>query len=615
MGDNGARLSARVTSAGRATLSLVLGLVLTAGILTAAGPASASSSPAPPSATWAAQPVPAVTAAAAPHPPSITFYFGLKRPEARADAAFYAVENPASHRYRRFLSLPQVSRRYGASAATRAAFATQVRKLGLTSRVDPSGVFARVTGTVPRFDRAFHVHIKRVFSNFPNVFTYELPKGERLRLPAALRPLVTVVDAVYAHSAPASGQGAAPRAKAGLRAPGPKNRGTWKRGCRAAKATGGYSYAQVRHAYGIQSLGSGAGASVAILNAGEDAPAPDIAANARCFHYPPAKIRVLRTDGQTAPFGRGTFEPQEDLALARGMAPGMRSMTFTKAWVDPALLFLGASQVLAERNRPDVLSISYGWCDRDVEGKGATPSWLAGASLMDAILVRLGLTGVATFAAAGDFGSSCDGAKFAGATWPAASPFLTAVGGTRLVLNKANQRVKEVVWNDLRWRPVSQGGGAGGGGFAATASRPPYQRGLRLRGNRRAVPDVAAAASNFPGYPVVLNNNWVADAGTSAATPLVAAAFAVIDARERALGKPSLGPVNGLLYYLYAHDRRAVYDVVSGNNKYYPKVPGWRAHRGYDLASGLGVPRFAAIAAALPHLTSGGDTASRRSPR
>jgi kumamolisin len=563
-------------------------------------------------------PVVSAAAAAAPHAPSITFYFGLTRPEARADAAFYAVENPASRSYRRFLSLSQVSRRYGASPATRTAFAAQIRKLGLSSRIDPSGVFARVTGTVAQFDKAFHVRIKRTFTNFPNVYTYVLPGHQRLRLPAALRPLVTVVDAFYAHTAPASGQGAAAwrgmQAASQATGPGPRNRGTWERGCRAAKATGGYSYEQVRRAYGLQGLGGGARASVAILNAGEDAPASDIAANARCFHYPTAKIRVLRTDGQTAPFGRGTFEPQEDLALVRGMAPGMRSLTFTKAWADPALLFLGASQVLAGRDRPDVLSISYGWCDRDVEGKGAPASSQAGASLMDGVLVRLGLTGVATFAAAGDFGSSCNGAKFAGVAWPAASPFLTAVGGTRLVVSKANRRVREVVWNDLRWTSVDQGGGAGGGGFAAIAQRPPYQRGLKLPGNLRAAPDVAAAASSFPGYPVVLNNNWVADAGTSAAAPLVAAGFAVIDARARALGKPLLGPVNGLLYYLYAHDRRALYDIVSGTNKYYPHVRGWRARRGYDLASGLGVPQFAVIARMLPRLAPGRIPRASRGP-
>ncbi len=47
-------------------------------------------------------------------------------------------------------------------------------------------------------------------------------------------------------------------------------------------------------------------------------------------------------------------------------------------------------------------------------------------------------------------------------------------------------------------------------------------------------------------------------------------------------------------------DRRPLYDIVSGSNKYYPNVPGRRAHRGYDLASGLGVPQFATIAKELP---------------
>ena len=63
--------------------------------------------------------------------------------------------------------------------------------------------------------------------------------------------------------------------------------------------------------------------------------------------------------------------------------------------------------------------------------------------------------------------------------------------------------------------------------------------------------------------------------------------------RERALGEPALGPVNGLLCYRHACDRRALYDIVSGNNKYHPNVPRWRAHRGYYRASGLGVPQFA----------------------
>ena len=116
------------------------------------------------------------------------------------------------------------------------------------------------------------------------------------------------------------------------------------------------------------------------------------------------------------------------------------------------------------------------------------------------------------------------------------------------MLDAANARVDEVVWNDLPWLTAENGGGAGGGGLAAFSGRPAYQRGLA--GRRRAVPDVSAHASMLPGWPVEIGGNWLEDAGTSAASPLVASAFAVISANERAAGRPPLGPVNGLLYSL-----------------------------------------------------------------
>lgn len=44
----------------------------------------------------------------------------------------------------------------------------------------------------------------------------------------------------------------------------------------------------------------------------------------------------------------------------------------------------------------------------------------------------------------------------------------------------------------------------------------------------------------------------------------------------------------------------AVLDIVSGSNGYNPRVPGINAIPGYDMASGLGVPRFDQLAAAPP---------------
>jgi subtilase family serine protease len=536
------------------------------------------------------------------HSPRITYYFGLRRPEASARSAFYAVARPGSPRYRRFVTLRRVSRLYGASAATRVAFLHHIDALGLSARVDPSGVFARVSGTVNQFDRIFHVRIQSVFGNFPNVLTYSPKPGETLRLPADLRPLVEDLVTTYARSATSSGKPAAARDLAAIagRLPSPRRTGVWTRGCAAAKRTGGFSFAQVRRAYGIDRLGPGNGASVAILNVGEGVSRQDIADNARCFGYGTLRTRTLRSDGQSSPFGQGTFEPEEDLALVRGIAPGRRSLEFSQVWLSPELWFLGASQVLDASPLPDSFSVSYGECERMIRGRGSTASTRAGANLMDALFVRLGLAGVGTYSAAGDFGSTCDGQPFRGVAWPASSPFVTAVGGTQLTLDRANRRTREVAWNDLRFESADAGAGASGGGFSIASRRPLFQDDLGLPGEARAVPDVSAVASNFPGWPVVLGGHWVTDGGTSASTPLIATAMAILSAHQRRLDRPPLGPGNGLFYRLARTSRAAFWDVTRGENTYRHGVRGYRAKRGYDLVTGLGVPQFAALARAIP---------------
>jgi kumamolisin len=535
----------------------------------------------------------AILAAAAPGAvaaPRITFYFGLERPESAARQAFWAVSDPASPAYRRFASASSIGRRFGATAATRRAFRRAASHHGFTARVDASGVFARVTGSVHRFERVFEVRIRRRFSNDPNVHFWSVPGNRGLRLPRDMAPLVRDVVAFYERSSgPATVSARAARA--------PRNEGRWTGGCKQARATKGYAFAQVRHAYGLDAVGTGAGGSVAILNAGEGVPAKDRATFARCFGLPRLPTRVLRTDGQAKPFGRGTFEPQEDLALVRGMAPGLRSVTFTQVWLETDLWFLGPAQVFAAPRLPDTLSMSYGECEKAIRGRRFGPSSRAGARLMDAVLVRLGLAGVGAFASAGDSGSTCNGQPYPGVAWPASSAFLTAVGGSRLMLDRANRRTDEVVWNDLRWLSKNDGGGAGGGGFARKSLRPPYQSGLGLRGARRAVPDVSAHASMLPGWPVNIEQNWVEDGGTSASAPLVAAAFAVLSARQRAAGLPPLGPPNGLLYASAPSTR---FDITSGDNGFTRTVPAHRARPGYDLASGLGVPAFGRLAFAIP---------------
>jgi kumamolisin len=537
--------------------------------------------------------------ASAERAPKLTFYFGLKRPEAKAIAAFWAVQQPGSASYRRFLTPAQVARRYGASPATRRAFVAAIRRLGLQASIDPSGVFARVRGTKAQLERTFDVKI----TTLPDETGISYLTKRRPRLSATVRRLVSDVVASFertARSAGSAGSATVRRAGALLRslqatAPRPKNEGTWTGGCAAARRLGGYSFGQIRRAYGVDRVGAGAGGSVAILNDEESILPSDGRATNRCFGYPAHRVRTLLADNQTRRFNPDTPEPIEDLSLVRGTAPRLRAVLQTGVWGNEDLWFLGPARLLRQRRLPDALSISYGYCERQVDQRSNT-----GVRLLDAMLVRLGLTGVGVFGSAGDSGSTCDGSPFSGTAWPANSPYVSSVGGTRLVVDRRNQRMNEVVWNDLPWLTPAQGGGAGGGGVTSAYARPPYQRYVRVPGRQRATPDLAVHASILPGYPIIANSQWLMDGGTSAAAPLAAAAFSTISARLRAAGKPPLGPVNGLLYWLRRRHPNALYDIVSGNNRYKRRVPGHRARRGYDLASGLGAPRFDRIARLVP---------------
>ena len=150
----------------------------------------------------------------------------------------------------------------------------------------------------------------------------------------------------------------------------------------------------------------------------------------------PANSR--RSPGRSAE--SGTEGRPACASLVRGIAPQLRAVLQTSVWGAPDLWFLGPAKLLGLRRLPDALSISYGYCPRQVEG----PLVTGGVRLLDAMFVLLGLAGVGVFGSAGDSGSTCDGEPFPGTAWPGDSPYVTSVGGTRLVLNHQNRRVNEV---------------------------------------------------------------------------------------------------------------------------------------------------------------------------
>ncbi|HLH13876.1 MAG TPA: S8 family serine peptidase, partial [Solirubrobacteraceae bacterium] len=187
-------------------------------------------------------------------------------------------------------------------------------------------------------------------------------------------------------------------------------------------------------------------------------------------------------------------------------------------------------------------------------------------------------------AAAGDEGYlnwlEASGPSFA--NYPASSPDVVAVGGTRLTpLGEGGEWQGESVWNDggEKRKGLKQGAGAGGGGCSVQFEAQPWQRALPDWSEvgcegRRAVADVSADADPYSGVAVydsgasceylegksVRDGHWCTLGGTSLATPLIAATFAL------AGGAQGVEYPAKTLYENAASSATALHDITSGSN-------------------------------------------------
>jgi len=254
---------------------------------------------------------------------------------------------------------------------------------------------------------------------------------------------------------------------------------------------------------------------------------------------------------------------------------------------------------------PLVHSLSYG--DDEVQQDLDATDGQSGGDYMDAIdaeFMKLGLRGVSILVASGDEGvwgrtGTGDGTKFH-ADYPAASPWVTAVGGTDLKL--IIELGEEQAWTD------------GGGGFSSRATIPDWQSdavagyvglldkslGSPPDGSydpaNRAYPDVAALGGILNPYCIVVDADvgWLGIGGTSASSPVVAGIFARVNAARLDAGKPALGFLNQFLY----QNPDMFNDVTTyGENKGEGYV-GFGPAPGWDAATGLGTPNYEKILSA-----------------
>lgn len=206
-------------------------------------------------------------------------------------------------------------------------------------------------------------------------------------------------------------------------------------------------------------------------------------------------------------------------------------------------------------------------------------------SIFDPLLDRNGVTFIA---ASGDSGN--------GTNYPAASPFVVAVGGTSLPLDrKGNRTGPETAWS-----------GSGGGISQLFVAEPGYQLTypIPFTGGFRGNPDVAYNADPATGFSIYdsngINGNfgWLVIAGTSAAAPQWAGLIALANQLRRGGNLSSNNVINSPLYDAARRDYRDnFFDIKSGNNGTCGAL--CTAVRGYDFVTGLGSPRADELVEAL----------------
>lgn len=268
-----------------------------------------------------------------------------------------------------------------------------------------------------------------------------------------------------------------------------------------------------------------------------------------------------------------------DIEVAGAIAPGAHIVVYFAPNTDAGFLDALTTAVHDTKNRPSVISISWG---------GPESAWTAQSmTAFDQALQAAAAMGVTVCVASGDNGSSDgvdDGADHV--DFPASSPHSLACGGTSLRAS-GGSIASEAVWND------GANGGASGGGVSRFFALPSWQQGLdaaKTHGGAealqmRGVPDICGVADPQTGYDVRVDGSDTVIGGTSAVAPLWAGLIARINAAKAS-------PVGFINPHLYGNPG-ALRDIAQGDNGTFAAAAEW------DACTGLGSPNGQKVAAAV----------------
>ena len=348
----------------------------------------------------------------------------------------------------------------------------------------------------------------------------------------------------------------------------------------AAAAPSGFGPVDLQSAYRLSADG-GAGQTVAIVDAYDNPNAEaDLAVYRQQYGLSPCttangcfqKVDQRGGTSYPAPNTGWAGEIALDLDMVSAAAPNAHILLVeadSSSFAD-----MGAAVDQAVAMGAKYVSNSYGTTYTSTAGSGEDSSEL----LLDAHYNHPGVTVVAS---SGDSGY--------GVSYPAASQYVTAIGGTALKRDTTTSRG----WSESVWSNVSGGTGSG---CSLYEPKPAFQTGGGC--TRRSVADVAAVADPATGvavYHTYGGSGWAVYGGTSASAPIIAGVYA-------AAGTPVTGSYPNSYPYQNSQNSSALNDVTTGANGSCGTLAYLcTAGPGYDGPTGLGTPNGTAAFRSGPH--------------
>lgn len=318
----------------------------------------------------------------------------------------------------------------------------------------------------------------------------------------------------------------------------------------------GYHPSDLQSAYKLPSSTAGSGQTVAIVDAYNDPNAESdlntyrskfgIAACTTangCFH------KVNQSGGTSYPKNNGGWsqEISLDLDMVSAVCPNCHILLVEAS--SSSLANLGTAVNEAASLRATEISNSYGGSESSSDTSYDTSYY--------------NHPGIAITASSGDSGY--------GAQYPAASRYVTAVGGTSL--NKASNTRG---WSETAWSGA-------GSGCSSYDLKPTWQTDTGC--GKRTIADVSAAAdpntgvSVYDSYSYQGLSGWLVFGGTSVASPVIASVYALA------------GNAASVTYGSYPYSNASsLNDVTSGSNGSCGGTYLCTAGTGYDGPTGLGTP-------------------------